>query len=134
MKSGSLTAIIFLLVLSSCSVVSPDNRTVDLAGEWEWIYSSGTIGGIVITPDSAGQSDRLRTYHRSVGQFFEFRNDTLAWTGRYETESVKEDIRIRYDVPGIDLMEQRIFFRGPDTLILMDECSDCFISTWIRNR
>jgi hypothetical protein len=101
-----------------------------LAGEWEWLKSTGGFGGLTVTPDSARYSSR--EIHFSVDDEFSFyRADTLVLAGQYSLTRESGKTIVKYstgDVP--PLTDQWVERIKNDTLILTDRCADCYTSTY----
>jgi len=127
-----ITFVILVLGFSSCSISGSDTNESKIVGQWEWIRSTGGIAGQVLTPDSAGVPGRHFNFNSDYTFSF-FRADTLVQTGTYSLEEKDENIIIDYNTEKEDFsLNQRVKFKGNDTLILADECYDCYINTYIR--
>lgn len=88
--------------------------------------------GWTITPDSAGYSPRSRSYLPS-GTVLIYRADSLHVAGSYEVVETSEGAEVRYDLRAeLFYANQRISFKGPDTLVLQDLCDDCYRSVYQR--
>ena len=123
---------VLVLIYCSCTIIDSRSNQSKIVGQWEWIYSTGGFAGQVITPDSAGFSGRHFNF-KSDYSFSFFRADTLVQTGKYTFEERDDNIIINYITGHEDsFLNQRVKFRGSDTLILADECYDCYINTYIR--
>lgn len=135
MTSRSLrTASLFLaamLLAGACSLLDGDQDRHGITGQWQWLYSTGGIGGWTISPDSAGYGPR-RLVFGSGYTFASYHADTLRARGAY-VWSRHDEISYHtaddyYQIP------QRVRFIGRDTLVLLDRCADCFRHVYRRRR
>ena len=141
------------LVLGGCSLLGQKEKaepidgcqtgTHPIYGSWLWLSSSGGIMGETKTPDSEGYA---RTACFSADNTFAFyQADTLILEGTFalttgdSTEAVLVEVEedsvtiIRYGVGSEErMMEQVVTFAGTDTLILADQCYDCYVSAYKR--
>lgn len=121
--------VVLVGLLASCSLVNSDWNSTRLVGKWRWVRSTGGIGGWTITSDSSGYGARILQFTDS-NVFYRFRADTL-WLAGFYTLSTSDEIR--YRVPDSHFsVNQRIRFRGRDTLVLADQCYDCYTSIYVR--
>ena len=132
MKCRSVILLFSLFFLISCTVTDSDNSDIRIVGQWELIRSYGGIGGVTLTPDSENFTASQITFY-SNNRFSYLRADTVFSTGRYSLNSTNGDVTIQYKSEGpAELFNQRVEFSGVDTLILQDECFDCYTNTFIR--
>ncbi len=115
-----------LLIMAGCSLLGTAYPPLpQLIGAWEWDVSTGGFAGIRLTPDSTGYTIRL-TFH-TKGAFVWHRSDQPPITGHYRLFQRNGDWYVRYTPSAHRFMpEQRIQFPAPDTLLLHDQCDDCF--------
>jgi len=134
MKFRILTFLSIALLFMSCSILSSNSHSPQIVGQWEWVRSSGGIMGETKTPDSTGVPERHLNFN--VDQSFSFyRADTLVQKGRFSLNEKGEDLIISYHTADNHFfMDQRLTFQGNDTLILADECYDCYINMYVRAR
>jgi hypothetical protein len=98
---------------------------------WDWVQSVGGLAGETLTPATTGY--HKRAIFRSDGSYELYRNDSLAVATTYKLNWIK----LAAGVDGTVVtyanndMGQEMTIRG-DTLILQDQCSDCYEHTWIR--
>ncbi|MCW9706435.1 hypothetical protein [Fodinibius salsisoli] len=131
-RTTTITLILFLSALISCSLLDNNSHASKIIGQWQWVRSSGGFAGEVTTRDSAGVPDRHFNF-KSNGAFTFYRTDTLVQAGKYSLQKKEGDVIISYDTGQKDFFfDQRVTFKGKDTLILSDECYDCYIHTYIR--
>lgn len=133
MKSLFLLIGILILATGSCSKDElKDNSIyvdtpVALIGSWNWLYSSGGIAGTISTPQSTGETKRIE--FDSDNNLRLFVNDKLKEALTFKIEKGKsitsqDSVLILTNIyHGI---RQSITFRTADTLILFDECYDCY--------
>ncbi len=115
-----------LLLVAGCSLLGTGYTSrPELLGSWEWDASTGGIAGMRLTPDSTGYTIRL-TFHAD-DTFVWHRSDQTPLAGRYRLFRRDGNWYVRYH-PSDEhfLPEQRIQILAPDTLLLHDQCEDCF--------
>mgnify|MGYP005847180983 CR=1 FL=1 len=125
--------LLFGLFFSACSIVSSDSNSSQIVGQWEWFRSAGGFIGEIITTDSAGVSTRHITF-KSNFKFSFFRADTVVVSGKYSISKKNGETVISYDTEKKFFFDQRVRFKGNDTLILADECADCYINYYKRDK
>lgn len=131
-KVKLVSYLLFILFFSSCSILDSNSTSPNIVGRWNWILSTGGFAGEVSTPDSAGVPNRRLIFNPNYTFSF-FRADTLVKTGKYTLKEKDGEVVISYDTGKQSLFfDQRITFQGNDTLILADECYDCYINTYVR--
>jgi hypothetical protein len=104
-----------------------------LIGKWNWVFSSGGFIGTTYTPKSTGESIKIEFDADSV--YKEYMNDTLRIQCNFHLVKSKsmwsQDSTLLLKLDISSMMENfKILSR--DSLILMDECYDCFESLYIR--
>jgi hypothetical protein len=138
MKALLITSCAFLfsvLIISCTHSTSPGNGGVPaLYGSWQWYRTSGGFGGSVTTPESCGCTAKAVFKPEGVVQFFQ--NDTLA--GQYPftivaDTSYSQQNYFLHAESGTYYPNQFINISG-DTLVLTDNCADCFTHFYVRMR
>lgn len=133
--------ICLLLMLSTCrkDIKLPDPSLSRLFGKWEWLMSSGGFSGGSRTPASEG-------YHESV----EFNEKGIYRLYRDGNKKEKRTFSIVYDESGFGkytilykdkgpfakgiFLKHAVSFSGNDTLILDEECMDCYAHVYVRTK
>lgn len=124
--------IIAALWICGCSTANSDSVASSLVGHWRWVRSTGGFAGHTITPDSAAASEKRLVFMINHGFLF-YRADTVAASGIYGLNNRSSDLFIRYKSnQKLDPKDQQVIFEAPDTLILIDQCFDCYINTYVR--
>lgn len=131
LKCNIIVYFILIITITSCSLLGSDSNKSKIVGQWGWVKSTGGFVGHTITPDSAGYS-KQQLHYGPDHEFSFFRADTLVVSGIYELQRENGHIVVKYDKSYPP--SQRIEFGGSDTLILIDECADCSIHTYKRNK
>ncbi|UCG88366.1 MAG: hypothetical protein JSW71_07435 [Gemmatimonadota bacterium] len=141
--SRAVNSLVLTLVGSVIGCTSSAGPTVEqtatgLVGSWDWLWSSGGIGGGTQSPESTGWTQRLEITSDSILRWF--RQDTVVLSERISSVRRKtpfsadtaDVIRIVSwgDVVGGDLWLYE--FWGADTLRLRDLCYDCYDHVWAR--
>lgn len=120
-----------LLFTSSCIVLNEDPKNERIIGQWQWIQSVGGFFGQTLTPESEGFNQFL--YFTSDNNFTRLREDTILHSGKYELKKVDGEVQVFYKVPeDPPVISQTVDFNTPDTLILRDNCTDCYVNTYVR--
>lgn len=131
MKSRIVFVVIGLIFIIAChkdkerDIVTTEAPEA-LIGTWNWLYSSGGFAGITETPQSTGEIKKIEFDRES--NFRTYVNNVLKIENKYRVEKGKT-ITSRDSVPILTTsigLRQSISFRTADTLILFDECFDCF--------
>jgi hypothetical protein len=138
MKSKLLFFAIMCLIFESCTKENiVDTRIyVDipqtLIGNWNWLSTSGGFAGSLSTPKTTGETRRVEFDDNSNFRYYV--NDILKSDHTFKIEKSKsitgdDNALIAYNLLG---SRQSIIFQGPDTLILFDECYDCYEHIYTR--
>jgi hypothetical protein len=134
MKSYVLILFSLVIILGSCSKENITSTRVSsgLTGEWNWVYSSGGFAGTTYTPKSTGETRSIE--FDTNGVFRSYVNNILSAETKYRL--VKSRSIYSQDSALLifreSSMPQNFKIRSNDTLILMDECFDCFDHLYTR--
>ncbi|HSU29233.1 MAG TPA: hypothetical protein VLJ68_12690 [Chitinophagaceae bacterium] len=121
---------------------APDSFKEQLIGSWDWVSSTGGIDGGTRTPANEGQTKSIR--FDSAGKYYSYVNgvevqgmsftisaaiDKKAWEGSRMIKFSKKD-----EAPNNKQgYSQNAVFRGKDTLVLQDDCVDCYTNLYVRS-
>jgi len=135
MKSYVLILFSLVMILVSCSKenITSTEAASGLTGEWNWIDSSGGIAGITYTPKSTGEIRRVE--FDTNGVFRLYINNVLSTESEYhlvKSRSIYSQDSALLIVRKSSSIPQSFIIRSRDTLILMDECFDCFEHLYTR--
>jgi hypothetical protein len=135
MKTKIIALYLIGLLLFSCG---DENTNLDnsnkLLGKWDWVESKGGLAGMIYTPKSTGNSKMLE-FNDSICSYY--LDAKLQHKGKFEIKKIKYTneldsmTMIEYDDSSI---LQQVIFRSKDTLVLIDNCSDCYVNTYKRKR
>ncbi|WP_430411560.1 hypothetical protein [Kordia sp.] len=106
----------------------PTNARV--IGNWNWISSSGGIGGWTYTPDSTGDTQRLEITDSTI-TFYKNGEETFTDTYTIETRESVIYSGTREMIIA-DTGFRNIVEFDDNTLILIGDCNDCFASGYVR--
>lgn len=111
----------------SCSV-NDEKTTSDITGKWNWTGSSGGIAGTTETPESTGDERTLEISKDSIKSYL---NDELYLKTKYTVETRES---LLFNEPRKMIIPEQGFkkvidFDG-DSLVLTDDCYDCFTSSY----
>jgi len=104
-----------------------------LYGRWNWVESVGGFAGLRLTPETEGYSQTL--VFEYPNRFKLFRNNQLKSSGQYKIR-IKDSLKEIHYIDGENapfISDQWIRFNGADTLILIDQCDDCYTHTFVRD-
>lgn len=127
---------LFLLLLISALCFScsadEDQTSPDLIGQWKLVSTSGGFAGNTQTPDP---NDLTIIEFTSDNVYKEIRNGDVSLETTYDIEKGKS-IRSTEEVELI-VFEEGVTFNksfeiNESTLVLYDECHDCFQHTYIK--
>lgn len=134
----ALLALAFLISVSGCKGHSSNTsaQLKKLDGDWIWQWSQGGIAGLTLTPETEGYT--LTINFSEPGIYKKYKDGTLISKGSFtlltddETYSFDADFMIAYE--NEINVNQFVSFEGSDTLILYDECFDCFKHLYIKKK
>jgi hypothetical protein len=134
---------LFLIVILSMFFVSCAKENVvdtrvyvdipkNLVGNWNWVSTSGGIAGSLSTPETTGETRRVEFDDNSNFRYYV--NDILKSDHTFKIEKSRSITGNDSALIAYSLLSPRqsIMFRGSDTLILFDECFDCYEHYFIR--
>ncbi len=133
----------FILIASTtaCSKIDlPEPEHELLLGEWEWVESSGGINGEVITPSTKGFNKTIEYKEKGVFKVYKDNKKTTEHLFTIEKGpsiySSEEEYQINYykKLKKIGIIGHHFSFVGNDTLLLSDECMDCYSHVYARKR
>ena len=136
---------IFSFFLTSCSkdISIPNPELEKLFGSWNWIQSSGGIGGQTITPATVGYSQTVEYNNNGIYKIYKdgIQKDTKKFSLTSGTSIYNPGPAYLIKYKDIDHSDnnyqysiQSIRFGGEDSLFLSDECYDCFIHIYTRHK
>ena len=132
--AGLLTSILLLTGISICGCQRNSTKlgVLDiLEGNWAWVYSQGGYGGQYIYPDSVGYDKIINIGSNSI--YIEIVDDSVSFRGRYEIVRQQISGELAYVMIIENYPKQLIIDRlDADTLVLGENCDDCFEHTYIR--
>ena len=131
-----ILAFVVVIVMVACQkentiIVNSTN----LIGEWNWISSTGGIGGFKYTPSSTSVQRKITFASDSVFRLYQ--NDSLKTESKYHVSMMLasnglDTIKVvKYDGSSI---RQYFEIQSDGTMVLSDECMDCYIHEYKRIR
>ena len=112
---------------------SESSQISQLYYTWEWVRSSGGIGGVVMNPASAGYTQSID--FEENGSYTLYRNNLVAGSGTFTiTSAVSMLDNEEYDmvVFADGSPPQAITRLSDNELILREDCFDCFTHSYRR--
>ena len=126
-----------LLVIQCCdkgATVGPD--TSGIVGTWNWVRSCGGWSGDCIYPGPIYSHQVLLFYESS--RYVWYVADSIYMQGPYHVETSEPSpgrkvavLIMEYESPQ-NIPRRTIDFVSRDSLVLIDDCSDCFTSVYHR--
>lgn len=137
MKTRILLVLAISFSLFGCrkDISLPNDSLNKLFDAWNWVESKRDGSESVSNPDLKGYTVQL--VFRSNGILLEYRNGK-----RYDKMkfSISEEKTIHGDDSAYLIIyesgsktNQSIIFKGSDTLILKDECNECYTSVFVKD-
>ncbi len=131
---------VILIALDSCQkdIDVPDKKFENLFGTWSWVYSSGGFNGATITPTTENKTIKIE--YKENGVYKKVVNKKVSkMTFKFEKResiysSEKEYVIVyskgKFSKKGV--VSHSIDFIGVDTIVLRDECYDCYSHIYAR--
>lgn len=135
MKNLFILTIASIVIFSCSQKISPSNAASELYGNWQWASSSGGYAPKTITPATEGYNKTIS--FSNTGIYSEHQSNSTSKTGTFTIAKAKSiytadpSFVISYDGMGQFSKKQSFQMKG-DTLLLLDECYDCYKHTYIR--
>jgi hypothetical protein len=135
MKTKIIALYLFGLLLFSCGDENPNlDNSNKLLGKWDWVESTGGLAGMIYTPKSTGNSKMLE-FNDSI--CFYYVDAKLQNKRKFEIKKIK----YTNEIDSVNMIEydnssilQQVTFRSNDTLVLIDNCFDCYVNVYKRKR
>jgi hypothetical protein len=115
------------------------NQTKLLIGKWNWIESSGGFGGGVLTPKTEAYTINIEFTKKNIFKsykdgVFNMQSNVKFNIGKsiYSSELKTIITYYRGKERDMSIMNDSFEFTGKDTLILKQECNDCYTRTFVR--
>ncbi len=131
LKSIGFVVLVVLFLIVGCkeSDLSTGNM---LQNQWQWVQTSGGIGGVVLTPTSEGYNQALD--FTEDGTYIRYMNNAIAESGSYRI--VKKESILDHQVYDTVIFEagipMSILTLTDHQLILREEVWDGFTDTYRR--
>jgi len=135
MKNKHIFFLLAIIVFTSCTKENniPSTGPSALAGKWNWVSSSGGFAGQTYTPKTEKKTIRIEYDTNFVYRYYV--NDTLKSETRYQLvkgRSIYSQDSTLIIVNKLSSIRQSYAIQHNDTLILRDECYDCFEHLYTR--
>jgi hypothetical protein len=129
---------VIMSLACSCSkdTISSADRDGSYYGTWNWLRSFGGFAGGEIAPESVGYS--VVVVLSSDGTYEYFENGALKYKTRFTIRkeghgNCQDSVDvIVYDPPAPYHWNQTISLVNVDTLVLADQCMDCYVHIYVR--
>lgn len=112
-----------------------------LKGKWEWVETSGGFAGEISTPKTENYTVQIE--FSKNGLFKSFKNNVSDLKMKYKVSlgksvyTIENVYLINYKSckgPIVNRMNDSFEFKGNDTLILKEECMDCYSRVYVRKK
>lgn len=136
MKKVTLVCCVLVTTfIASCSLFNSNSEDSPIIGNWELIRKTGGFIGLDLTPGSDGFNPIQVEFSSNHSYSFSL-GDSVLIQGSYFLSKKDDMIYIKYlnndeNDPG-HIFNKFAYFESDDTLILSDDCFDCFRSTYKR--
>ncbi len=131
--------LIILMALISLQFHAQSKQTKLLVGKWSWIETSGGFGGGMMTPKTESYAITIEFTRKNVFKsykdgVFNMQNNVKYVVGKsiYSAEPVTLIMYYKGKEKDMSMMNDSFEFRGKDTLVLKQECHDCYSRTFVR--
>ena len=137
-KFWAIAVVLVLFSFTACrkEIVVPTPELEKLFGTWDWVSSSGGFGGDTYSPATAGFSKKIAFGKNGVCKTYK---------NGAEEEKMKFTLLMGESIYSVDKMPlirykgklfdtQSVHFQGQDTLLLGEECSDCYMHIYTRQK
>jgi hypothetical protein len=131
----TLTIIIASLFLTAWKQSPSADPVVEkLFGKWNWLKTTGGIAGQFSSPSTVKHSEMLE--FEKNGKFIRYKDEKVIVENNFilTIDTLIPSRPKTYWLKNVGKYNQSVTFKGNDTLILTDECDDCFISTYARQK
>ncbi len=141
MLNKMLTTFIALLTLYSCKkdIPIPKEGLNNLFGEWVWVSSNGGLTNQTTSPNT--ENYIIEIEYKKNGIFKKHRDGKRVNKMKFKFEkgqtifSSEDEYLIKYTIgkfSKVGTTPHYFEFIGADTLILKEECFDCFTHIYVR--
>lgn len=118
-----LNLLFIIFLLKYCRIPFEAEQSSPLAGSWQWLYSSGGFAGNTIIPETSG-SERIIKF--GPGKLYmEITDSKLIRFSEYKIQNGRftlDDSEIKY----------RYSIISRDTLVISEDCIDCYTHKYVR--
>ena len=126
--------VVTALIVAGCedTMIYHNDETSKIIGTWEWVSSTGGIAGVIHTPITTG--DSIQVVFTASGVYQRIVNGVTEIDAPY---SIEKGSTI-YSTEMGDIMHYtgetivNSLVTSSDTLLLREECFDCFIHTYVK--
>jgi len=133
----------FTIIILTCLAFNLQSQAITkkLIGKWQWIESSGGMAGEIMNPKT--EKYQIQIEYSKKGMFKQWKDDQLEYSYKYQVKKGKSifsqeaDLIISYTPKPnskIALISDSFEFIGKDTLMLKNECYDCFARLFVRKK
>jgi hypothetical protein len=135
-----MVVVLAFVLLVQCSDKGSESIDSNIVGTWNWIRSTGGYSGHdVITPGTFHAPQVLHIHGDS--RYVWYIADTIYQQGAYRLESrqiepglITKVLLLEQPSGLIDDPAYIIDYVGRDSLVVVEDCFDCFTKTYIRLR
>lgn len=125
--------IIYLLAFvgfaTGCATMRPTGGSPDITGHWEWVSTTGGFAGRTSTPATSHKTQGMQITPDSL---FYYQSGELERAAAYRLIQAESNLS-HTDGWMIEGSDRKVFVERKDsTLILKEDCWDCFTHTYHR--
>lgn len=139
MRSFKQTICMVILFCLQLNLIGQKNNLKKLIGKWNWVETSGGFAGSITNPSTEGMNMQME--FKKNGTVLNYKNNTLSSQAKYKLVlgqsnfTAEKSYLINYvDKKGLkmDIKNDFYEFKGNDTLVLREECFDCYTRIFVR--
>lgn len=127
MKVGYL--FVFVVLITACVSTRSTNRPPEIVGNWEWVSTTGGFAGRTSTPTTTNTTQQMQI---TADSLFSYRSGELLEVESYRLVQAESSLtqQVGWMMEGSG---ERVFVERKDsTLVLREDCWDCFTHTYHR--
>ncbi|MGO1669318.1 MAG: hypothetical protein ACTHYC_00630 [Sphingobacterium sp.] len=120
---------VFVVLITACVSTRSTNRPPEIVGNWEWVSTTGGFAGRTSTPTTTNTTQQMQI---TADSLFSYRSGELLEAESYRLVQAESSLtqQAGWMMEGAG---ERVFVERKDsTLVLREDCWDCFTHTYHR--
>lgn len=141
MKFFKNIVIVVFCVYSSLNLTAQKNNSKKLIGKWSWVETSGGFGGGIVNPKTEGYTIQMEFTKKGI--FKSYKDNVFNLEMKYKVilaksiYSAEKKHIIHYvgeNGQNNGMIDDYFELKGKDTLVLKQECPDCYTKIYVRKK